>query len=36
MKNIKSLIEELRIDIDEMSAEEQKNFFSMIKKYIYE
>ena len=34
-EDIKSLIEELRIDIDEMSEEEQKNLFSMIKNYLH-
>lgn len=33
VKNIKALVEELRIDIDEMSREEQKKFYLMIKKY---
>jgi len=33
-ENIKPLIEELRIDIDEISQEEQKRFFAMIKSYI--
>lgn len=32
-KNIKALIEELRIDIDEMDKNEQGKFYSMIKKY---
>jgi predicted transcriptional regulator of viral defense system len=32
-KNIKALIEELRIDIDEMDKGEQEKFYSMIKKY---
>ena len=31
--NIKALIEELRIDIDEMDKSEQEKFYSMIKKY---
>lgn len=31
--NIKALIEELRVDIDEMDKSEQKKFYSMIKKY---
>lgn len=31
--NIKSLIKELRIDIEEMDKNEQKKFYSMIKKY---
>lgn len=34
LKNISLLIEELRIDIGEMDEEEQKKFYSMIKKYI--
>jgi len=34
-EDIKSLIEELRIDIDEMSEEEQKKLFSMIKNYLH-
>ena len=33
VKNIKSLVEELRIDIDEMSEEEREKFCTMIKKY---
>lgn len=32
-KNIKRLIEELRIDIDEMDKTEQERFYTMIKKY---
>ncbi len=32
-KNIKALIEELRVDIDEMDKNEQKNFYTMMKKY---
>jgi len=32
-KNIKALIEDLRIDISEMDKKEQENFYSMIKKY---
>ncbi|MBI4234914.1 hypothetical protein HY604_01285 [Candidatus Peregrinibacteria bacterium] len=35
-ENIKGLIEELRIDIDEMSKDEQEKFYSMIKKYSHE
>jgi predicted transcriptional regulator of viral defense system len=35
-KNIKGLIEELRIDIDEMSKKEQEKFYLMIKKYSHE
>ncbi len=34
--NIKILIEELRIDIDEMDKNEQEKFYSMIKKYSHE
>lgn len=33
-ENIKSLIEELRIDIDEMDTTEQDKFYEMIKKYL--
>jgi len=33
-KNIKDLIYELRIDFDEMDREEQKKFYSLIKKYF--
>ncbi len=33
---IKTLIKELRIDIDEMEESEQEKFYTMIKKYIYE
>lgn len=33
MENIKPLVEELRIDIDEMDKSEQDKFYSMIKKY---
>ena len=33
-ENIKPLIEELRIDIDEMDKSEQDKFYEMIKKYI--
>ena len=33
VKSIKSLVEELRIDIDEMSKEEREKFYTMIKKY---
>ena len=32
-KNIKALIEELRIEIDEMDKNEQEKFYTMIKKY---
>ena len=35
-KNIKALAEELRIDLDEMDINEQKKFYSMIKKYSHE
>ncbi len=35
-KNIKILIEELRIDIDEMDKNEREKFYSMIKKYSHE
>mgnify|MGYP001613019020 FL=1 len=35
-ENIRGLIEELRIDIDEMSIEEQEKFYSMINKYSHE
>lgn len=34
IENIDSLIEELRIDINEMDKEEQKKFYSMINNYI--
>src|SRR3989344_124214 len=33
IKDVKAMVEELRIDIDEMSKEEQGKFYSMIKKY---
>jgi len=36
MENIKPMIGELRIDIDEMGKEEQGKFYSMIKKYSNE
>lgn len=36
LEKVKSLVEELRIDIDEMDKEEQEKFYSMIKKYLYE
>ena len=36
LEKIKTLTEELRIDIDEMSNEEQEKFYSMIKKYYHE
>ncbi|MCK4540789.1 MAG: hypothetical protein KAU17_00995 [Spirochaetales bacterium] len=35
LENVKALIEELRIDIEEMSQEEQKSFFTMVKKYTH-
>lgn len=35
IENIKTLVEELRIDIDEMSQEEQKKFYQMIKNYLH-
>ena len=35
-KNIKALIGELRIDIDEMDKNERENFYSMVKKYYHE
>ncbi len=34
LKDIKKLIDELRIDIDEMSNEEQKKFYKIIKKHL--
>jgi len=34
MEKIKALIEELRVDIDEMDKAEQKKFYSMINKFI--
>ena len=36
LEKIKALIEELRIDIDEMDKTEQKKFYKMIKKYFHE
>jgi len=36
LKNIKTLIEELRIDIDEMDKKEQIKFYALIKKYSHE
>jgi len=36
IKDVKAMVEELRIDIDEMSKEEQGKFYSMIKKYSNE
>ncbi len=35
-KNIKTLVEELRIDIDEMDKNEQEKFYLLIKKYLHE
>ena len=35
-KNIKVLIKELRIDIDEIDKDEQERFYTMIKKYSHE
>ena len=35
-ENIKAMISELRVDIDEMDKEEQSKFYSMIKKYSNE
>lgn len=35
-KNIKTLIEELRIDIDEMEKGEQEKFYKLINKYFHE
>lgn len=35
-ESIKTLVEELRIDIDEMNKEEQEKFYAMIKKYFHE
>ena len=35
-ESIKALIEELRIDIDEMDKNERENFYSMVKKYYHE
>ena len=36
VEQIKAMISELRIDIDEMSKEEQDKFYSMINKYCHE
>ena len=36
LENIKALVEELRIDIDEMNREEQGKFYAMINKYFHE
>ncbi|MHB8174894.1 MAG: type IV toxin-antitoxin system AbiEi family antitoxin domain-containing protein, partial [Nitrospirota bacterium] len=35
-EKVKALVEDLRIDIDEMDKGEQKKFYSMIKKYSHE
>jgi coenzyme F420-reducing hydrogenase delta subunit len=35
-EKVKAMIAELRIDIDEMSKEEQDKFYSMINKYSHE
>lgn len=35
-KNIIPLVEELRIDIDEMEKSEQEKFYSLTKKYVHE
>ena len=36
VEQIKIVISELRIDIDEMSAEEQRRFYSILNAYLYE
>ena len=36
IEEIKKMIEELRIDIDEMSREEQERFYERIRKFIHE
>ena len=36
LAQIQALVEELRIDIDEMDAGEQTKFYAMVKKYLYE
>lgn len=36
LEDIKALVAELRIDIDEMSKEEQDKFYTMINKYLHE
>ncbi|MBU2028533.1 hypothetical protein KJ761_01420 [Patescibacteria group bacterium] len=36
LEKIKILIEELRIDIDEIDKKEQEKFYLMVKKYLYE
>ena len=33
-KDVKALVEELRIDVDEMDKKEQTKFYTMIKKYL--
>ena len=33
LEKIKDIVEELRIDIDEMDKSEQEKFYSMVKKY---
>jgi len=33
-KDIKSLVEEMRIDVEEMNKEDQSSFYTMVKKYI--
>lgn len=35
LEHIKSLVEELRIDIDEMTKEEQEKFYSMLHNYFH-
>jgi len=35
LKDVKLIVEDLRIDLDEMSKEERDNFFSMVKEHIY-
>ena len=36
VEQVKAMIPELRIDIEEMSKEEQDKFYSMITKYLHE
>lgn len=36
IQNVKAMVEELRIDIDEMNKEEQEKFYLMVKKYSNE
>ena len=36
LEKIKAMVEELRIDIDEMDEKEQAKFYAMIKKYFHE